>query len=98
MNSPAGGAVSALTKPVSTVPEEDSLRDEYRQRLEKNLISRIQRQTGCKIKQLSVEVHPGLIRIGGSCWTFYTKQLAQHAVMALSEGEEIANEIEVNAP
>ncbi len=98
MNAPAGGASSTAVKPVSTVREEVAVRDRRQQALEENLIQRIRRQTGCKISRLSVEVQPGVIRISGSCWTFYTKQLAQHAVMAMTEGETIANEIEVHAP
>ena len=98
MNAPAGGTASAPVKAVSTVTEKVAVRDETHQALEENLLERIRRQTGCKIRQPSVEVQPGVIRISGSCWTFYTKQLAQHAVMAMTEGETIANEIEVHAP
>ena len=66
--------------------------------LERKLCERIRRQTGRRIRGLSVAVQSGVIHIHGRCWTFYTKQLAQHAVMALSENEQISNEIEVIAP
>jgi hypothetical protein len=66
--------------------------------LERRLRERILRRTGRRIRNLSVVVENDAIRIGGSCWTFYTKQLAQHAVMALNENEAIHNEIEVIAP
>jgi hypothetical protein len=89
------GGVVATTE----VAQLDTARNGSRQRgLEFRLCERIRRLTGCRIRGLSVAVQSGVIHIRGRCWTFYTKQLAQHAVMALSENDQVSNEIEVIAP
>ena len=88
------GGVVATTE----VAQFDTARSGSRQRgLERKLCERIRRLTGRRIRGLSVAVQSGVIHIRGRCWTFYTKQLAQHAVMALSENEQVSNEIEVIA-
>lgn len=89
------GGVVATTE----VAQFDTAHSGSRQRgLERKLCERIRRLTGRRIRGLSVAVQSGVIHIRGRCWTFYTKQLAQHAVMALNENEQVSNEIEVIAP
>ena len=39
-----------------------------------------------------------MIRITGECSTYYSKQLAQHAVLGVVEDEVIENRIEVCVP
>ena len=51
--------------------------------------------TGGKIRGLKVEISDDGIRLIGTCLTFYSKQLAQHAAMALSAGLPVTNDIAV---
>lgn len=93
-----GKKASATSEQVTLGDRRRIDRQTSRQSLETSLLQRIRRLTGTRIQQLSVEALPKEIHIRGRCWTFYTKQLAQQAVMALREGETIVNEIEVAAP
>lgn len=56
---------------------------------------RILRQTGRRVRDLEVEVREDTIILRGWCWTFYSKQLAQHAAMALIDHERLINQVEV---
>lgn len=64
-----------------------------------NLADRIDRVvrscTNGKIRGLKVEVDDEGIHLAGHCLTFYAKQLAQHAAMALSAGLPVHNDIVV---
>jgi hypothetical protein len=66
--------------------------------LKKDIQRRIRSLTGDGIQDLCVTVYADRIVIEGRCWTFYCKQLAQHAVMQLAPGEPLSNRIEVVAP
>lgn len=70
----------------------------HERKLAQGIRQRIVRQTGRRICDLSVSVESGVVIIQGRCWTFYTKQLAQHAAMALIEDEQVCNNIDVIAP
>lgn len=59
---------------------------------------RISVRLGKRIRDLSVQVESGVIRLSGTCSTYYSKQLAQHAVLGVVEDEEIENQIEVAVP
>ncbi|QDT70015.1 BON domain protein [Planctomycetes bacterium MalM25] len=59
---------------------------------------RISVRLGKRIRDLSVQVESGVIRLSGKCSTYYSKQLAQHAVLGVVEDEEIENQIEVAVP
>jgi hypothetical protein len=56
----------------------------------------VQRETGRGVADLAVEVSPQGIRLRGRCTTYYTKQLAQHAVMSMPGGDRLVNSIEVS--
>lgn len=56
----------------------------------------VQRETGGGVHNLSVEVDTDGIRLRGSCNSFYCKQLAQHAVMAIRAGDRLTNCIVVD--
>lgn len=56
----------------------------------------VQRQTGRQIRNLSVEVNREGVRLRGHCTTYYCKQLAQHAAMAVPGGDRLTNSIEVS--
>jgi len=55
----------------------------------------VQRRTGGTIRQLQVEIKPEGIYLDGRCATFYLKQLAQEAVLAVTEDQKLFNQIEV---
>jgi osmotically-inducible protein OsmY len=55
----------------------------------------VQRETGRRIRNLTVEVNRDGVRLRGHCTTYYCKQLAQHAAMAVSGGDRLTNSIEV---
>ncbi len=56
----------------------------------------VQRETGRQIRNLSVEVNRDGVRLRGHCTTYYCKQLAQHAAMAVPGGDRLTNSIEVS--
>ena len=56
----------------------------------------VQRETGGAVHNLSVEVDTDGIRLRGSCNSYYCKQLAQHAAMAIPGGNRLTNSIEVD--
>lgn len=55
----------------------------------------VQRRTGGTIRQLRVEIKPEGIYLDGRCATFYLKQLAQEAVLAITEDQKLFNQIVV---
>lgn len=55
----------------------------------------VQRETDRGVADLTVEVSPQGIQLRGRCTTYYTKQLAQHAVMSMPGGDRLVNSIEV---
>jgi len=55
----------------------------------------VQRETGWGVRDLSVEVDRDGVLLKGRCETFYCKQLAQHAAMAVPGGDRLTNTIEV---
>lgn len=59
---------------------------------------RIAARLGVRIRNLAVAVDRGVIHLAGQCSTYYSKQLAQHAVLGVVEDEVIDNEIEVTVP
>lgn len=58
----------------------------------------IRSRTGRSISQLKVEVTPSEIVLHGRCVSFYGKQLAQHAAMAVAGKRQLNNQIEVVSP
>lgn len=56
----------------------------------------VQRETGRQIRNLTVEVDRDGVRLRGYCTTYYCKQLAQHAAMAVPGGKRLTNCIEVS--
>jgi osmotically-inducible protein OsmY len=55
----------------------------------------VRRVTSGAIRDLHVEVHRGGVLLTGHCTTYYTKQMAQHAAMAVSTVGQLTNDIEV---
>jgi len=55
----------------------------------------VHRRTGRGVHDLRVEVGPDGIVLEGRCHTYYCKQLAQSAVLAMGDGDRLTNRIEV---
>ncbi|MGA2068570.1 MAG: BON domain-containing protein [Thermoguttaceae bacterium] len=55
----------------------------------------VHRETGGAVRNLSVEIGREEILLRGSCPSFYCKQLAQTAAMAVPAGKQLSNCIEV---
>ena len=55
----------------------------------------VQRRTGGAIHDLQVGITPEGIFLRGRCAAFYLKQLAQEAVLAITEDQPLFNRIEV---
>jgi len=55
----------------------------------------VHRRTGRGVHDLHVEVGPEGIVLEGRCYTYYCKQLAQTAVLAMADGDRLSNRIEV---
>jgi hypothetical protein len=55
----------------------------------------VQHETLGGVHNLSVEIQDGGIFLRGSCASYYHKQLAQHAAMAVPGGVPLTNCIEV---
>lgn len=53
------------------------------------------RETSGGVRNLRVEVDRGGVKLSGCCRTYYTKQKAQHAAMAVPGGSPLTNLIEV---
>jgi hypothetical protein len=56
----------------------------------------VQQETGRGVSNLTVEINRDGVLLKGRCSTYYCKQLAQHAAMALPGGERLVNSIEVS--
>ncbi len=66
--------------------------------LEQVVYQRITTRLGHRVRNLAVAVEGGVIRLAGQCSTYYSKQLAQHAVLGVVENETVENRIEVCVP
>lgn len=55
----------------------------------------IRRRTRGMIRDLDVEIGPGGVVLRGHSSTYYGKQLAQHAALAVAGGHALRNEITV---
>jgi len=52
-------------------------------------------ETGGRVRNLRVEINREGVLLSGRCHTYYTKQKAQHAAMAIPGGGQLTNRIEV---
>ena len=65
------------------------------ERLAASIERAVHRETGGGVYNLSVEIRDEGILLRGSCPSYYCKQLAQHAAMAIPGGTHLINCIEV---
>ncbi len=69
---------------------------EAARRLAAQIRTAVQQETGHAIRGLTVEVTRQGVRLCGHCDSYYSKQLAQHAVMSLPCNRPLSNCIEVS--
>ena len=65
------------------------------ERLAASIERAVSRETGGGVRNLRVEVERSGVLLTGNCATYYTKQKAQHAAMAVPGGGPLTNRIEV---
>ncbi len=56
----------------------------------------VDQETGHGVRGLCVEINGDGVLLRGRCRTYYCKQLAQHAAMAVPGGSRLTNSIEVS--
>jgi hypothetical protein len=77
-------------------PAADSANDRRRQ-LAIAIRQRIETRLAGRVRELAVRIKGDTIVLEGSCATYYTKQLAQHAAFGVLEDEHLENAIVVTA-
>ncbi|MHC4399419.1 MAG: BON domain-containing protein [Planctomycetota bacterium] len=65
------------------------------ERLAASIEKAVWQETGGSVRNLRVEVSREGVLLTGRCSTYYTKQKAQHAAMAMPCGVRLTNRIEV---
>jgi hypothetical protein len=88
--SPAGTFVTSGIATEQQLERGRQLAIAIRQRIESRLLGRV--------RELSIRVEGETVFLDGRCATFYTKQLAQHAALAVLEDEQLVNNIAVALP
>jgi hypothetical protein len=68
---------------------------ERRRQLAIAIRQRIETRLAGRVRDLSVRIKGDTIVLEGSCATYYTKQLAQHAALGVLEEEQLENAIVV---
>jgi osmotically-inducible protein OsmY len=66
------------------------------ERLAASIERAVCRETGGGVRNLRVQVNRQGVLLTGRCSTYYTKQKAQHAAMAVRRGGQLTNQIEVS--
>ena len=80
--------------PINAFPLPETL--EEAERLVASIERAVQQETNGGVRDLAVEMDDEGIVLTGRCSTFYCKQLAQHAAMAIPGGDRLVNRIEVS--
>jgi hypothetical protein len=79
----------------TTHSPEAGYRTERHRHLAVAIRQRIELRLGGRVRELAIRVHGNTIVLEGTCATFYTKQLAQHAALGVLEDEHLENAIVV---
>jgi osmotically-inducible protein OsmY len=73
-------------------------RSERNRQLAIAIRQRIESRLSGRVRELSITILDRTVVLEGQCSTYYTKQLAQHAALAILEDEQLENAIEVSVP
>jgi hypothetical protein len=76
-------------------PVDHGSRTERQRHLAIAIRQRIESRLGGRVRDLAIRISAEMIVLEGSCATFYTKQLAQHAALGVLEDEHLENAIVV---
>jgi hypothetical protein len=76
-------------------PSAGGQNSERRQQLAIAIRQRIETRLAGRVRDLAVRIKGDTIVLEGSCATYYTKQLAQHAALGVLEDEHLENAIVV---
>lgn len=79
---------------LSSPPRPTRVKPRENEELAFTLERQVRRRTGGRIRQLSVSVSPGRIVVRGISHTFYSKQLALHAVLEVL-GQDADEEVDL---
>jgi hypothetical protein len=79
----------------SASPVDHGSRTERQRHLAIAIRQRIESRLGGRVRDLAIRISAETIILEGSCATFYTKQLAQHAALGVLENEHLENAIVV---
>jgi hypothetical protein len=71
---------------------------EARRQLAVAIRQRIELRLGGRVRELAVRIAGDTVVLEGKCYTYYTKQLAQHAALGVLEDEQLENCIMVEVP
>lgn len=83
-----------LLFPAHAFPLPETL--EEAERLVASIERAVQHETNGGVQDLAVEMDGDDVVLTGRCGSFYCKQLAQHAAMAIPGGDRLVNRIEVS--
>lgn len=84
----------AVSRSKASLPVADGPLTDFERLVRDRILSRL----GQRVRNLGVSVDHGVIHLTGECSTYYSKQLAQHAVLGVVEDETLKNEIDVMVP
>ena len=88
---PSGTFIAGNTAPV------EHQTDKQRE-LALTIHQRIELRLGGRVRNLTVRCVGDTVVLEGQCATYYSKQLAQHAALAVLEAEHLENAIVVEMP
>lgn len=77
---------------------DDDSGTQRRQQLAIAIRQRIESRLAGRIRNLAVRIVDRTIFLEGECFTYYTKQLAQHAALGILDDEQLENSIVVVVP
>lgn len=83
---------------VNNIAREPDERETHHRQLAIAIRQRIESRLAGRVRDLVVRIVGNTIILEGRCATYYTKQLAQHAVLGILDDEQLENEIVVAVP
>lgn len=91
-----------VLSPEGTFLAESTAAADFRNERHRHLViairQRIESRLAGRVRDLAVRIVGETVVLEGKCATYYTKQLAQHAALAILEHEQLENAIVVAVP
>jgi hypothetical protein len=92
--SPEPGETENTTASLQTV-QLQSPPEQKRRKLGELILQRIQTRIPGRVRSLTVRITDDSVELTGTCRTYYTKQMAQHAAMGVLDYQQLVNNINV---